>query len=55
MQTVTMSFNIDEAIYEDAKKILDSIGISMEEAINLFFKAVIAKTACRFRFQKNWN
>lgn len=48
MQTVTMSFNIDEAIYEDAKKILDSIGISMEEAINLFFKAVIAKNGMPF-------
>ena len=48
MQTVTMSFNIDEAIYKDAKKILDSIGISMEKAINLFFKAVIAKNGLPF-------
>lgn len=41
MQTVTMSFNVDKVIYEDAKTILDTIGITMEEAINLFFKAVI--------------
>ena len=48
VQTITMEFTVDEVIYEDAKKILDSLGITMEEAINLFFKAVIAKNGLPF-------
>lgn len=48
MQTITMSFTVDEVIYEDAKAILDSLGISMEEAINLFLKAVVARKGLPF-------
>ena len=42
MSTITMSFTVEEAIYEDAKAILDSLGISMEEAISLFLNEVVA-------------
>lgn len=48
MQTITMNFTVDEVIYEDAKAILDSLGISMEEAINLFLKAVVARKGLPF-------
>jgi len=48
MSTITTSFTVDEVIYEDAKAILDTLGISMEEAINLFLKAVVARKSLPF-------
>ena len=48
VQTITMSFTVDEVIYEDAKAILDSLGITIEEAINLFLKAVVARKGLPF-------
>lgn len=48
MQTITINFTVDEVIYEDAKVIFDSLGLSVEEAINLFLKAVIARNGLPF-------
>lgn len=42
MEMITMQFTVDADIYEQAKAILDSLGISVEESIMLFFKAVVA-------------
>lgn len=39
---VTVSFEVDSELYEQAKEVLDRIGLTMEEAINLFLKAMVA-------------
>lgn len=41
MEMITMQLTVDADIYEAAKAILDSLGISVEESIVLFFKAVV--------------
>lgn len=42
VEKVTIHFTVNEDIYKRAKEILDSLGITVEDSINLFFKAVIA-------------
>lgn len=39
---VEISFEVDTELYEKAKAILEGLGMTMEEAITLFFKAVVA-------------
>lgn len=48
METMMIHFTLDEDIYHAAKAVLDSLGLSMEEAINLFFKAVVASNGMPF-------
>lgn len=39
---VEVSFEVDAELYEKAKEIIEGLGMTMEEAVTLFFKAVIA-------------
>lgn len=48
MEMIMMQFTVDADIYEQAKAILDSLGISVEESIMLFFKAVVARNDLPF-------
>ena len=41
-ELVEVSFEVDAEIYEEAKVIIEGFGMTMEEAVTLFFKAVIA-------------
>lgn len=42
-ESVILKIQIDAEIYREAKKVLDSIGISVEEATVLFLKEVVAR------------
>lgn len=39
---VEMTFEVEAELYEQAKAIIEGLGMTMDEAITLFFKAVIA-------------
>lgn len=41
-ELVEVSFEVDTELYEKAKEIIEKSGITMDEAVTLFFKAVIA-------------
>lgn len=48
-----MKIQIDAEIYREAKKVLDSIGISVEEAAVLFLKEVVARNGLPFSVSEN--
>ena len=48
-----MKIQIDAEIYREAKKVLDSIGISVEEATVLFLKEVVARKDLPFPVSEN--
>ena len=48
-----MKIQIDADIYREAKKVLDSIGISVEEAAVLFLKEVVARKGLPFQVSEN--
>lgn len=48
-----MKIQIDAEIYREAKKVLDSIGISVEEATFLFLKEVVARNGLPFSVSEN--
>lgn len=48
-----MKIQIDADIYREAKKVLDSIGISVEEATVLFLKEVVARNGLPFSVSEN--
>ena len=50
---VIMKIQIDAEIYREAKKVLDSIGISVEEATVLFLKEVVARNGLPFSVSEN--
>ncbi len=39
---VEVSFEVDAELYEKAKATIEGLGMTMEEAVTLFFKAIIA-------------
>ena len=41
-ELVEVSFEVDAELYEQAKAIVEGLGMTMDEAVTLFFKAVIA-------------
>lgn len=41
-ELVEVSFEVDAELYEKAKEIIEGLGMTMDEAVTLFFKAVIA-------------
>ncbi len=41
-ELVEVTFEVDAELYEQAKTIIEGLGMTMDEAITLFFKAVIA-------------
>lgn len=41
-EVVEVSLEIDAELYEKAKEIIEGLGMTMDEAVTLFFKAVIA-------------
>ena len=48
-----MKIQIDAEIYREAKKVLDSIGISVEEATVLFLKEVVSRKGLPFPVSEN--
>lgn len=48
METVTIEFELDTEIYEKAKAILATFGMTVEEACVLFMKAVVARKGLPF-------
>ena len=52
-EPVIMKIQIDAEIYREAKKVLDSIGISVEEAAVLFLKEVVARNGLPFSVSEN--
>ena len=48
-----MKIQIDAEIYREAKKVLDFIGISVEEATVLFLKEAVARKGLPFPVSKN--
>ena len=48
-----MKIQIDAEIYREAKKVLDSIGISVEEATVLFLKEIVARNGLPFSVSEN--
>ena len=52
-EPVIMKIQIDAEIYREAKKVLDSIGISVEEAAVLFLKEVVARNGMPFPVSEN--
>ena len=52
-EPVIMKIQIDAEIYREAKKVLDSIGISVEEATVLFLKEVVARKGLPFPVSEN--
>lgn len=53
MEPVILKIQIDADIYREAKKVLDSIGISVEEATVLFLKEVVARNGLPFSVSEN--
>lgn len=41
-ELVEVYFEVDAELYEKAKEIIEGLGMTMDEAVTLFFKAVIA-------------
>lgn len=52
-ELVIMKIQIDAEIYREAKKVLDSIGITIEEATILFLKEVVARKGLPFPVSEN--
>ena len=52
-EPVILIIQIDAEIYREAKKVLDSIGISVEEAAVLFLKEVVARKDLPFPVSEN--
>lgn len=52
-EPVIMKIQIDAEIYREAKKVLDSIGITIEEATILFLKEVVARKGLPFPVSEN--
>ena len=52
-EPVILTIQIDAEIYREAKKVLDSIGISVEEATVLFLKEVVARNGLPFPVSEN--
>ena len=52
-EPVIMKIQIDAEIYREAKKVLHSIGISVEEATVLFLKEVVARNGLPFSVSEN--
>ena len=52
-EPVIMKIQIDAEIYREAKKVLDSIGISVEEATVLFLKEEVARNGLPFSVSEN--
>ena len=52
-EPVIMKIQIDAEIYRESKKVLDSIGISVEEATVLFLKEVVARNGMPFPVSEN--
>ena len=48
-----MKIQIHAEIYREAKKVLDSIGISVEEATVLFLKEVVTRKGLPFPVSEN--
>ena len=48
MDTVTIEFELDTELYEKAKAILATFGLTVEEACVLFLKAVVARRGLPF-------
>ncbi len=51
MSTVTINAKIDSDTKEAAKGILNSLGLNMSEAINLFFKQVVYTRSIPFELR----
>lgn len=41
-ELMEVHFEVDAELYEKAKEIIEGLGMTMDEAVTLFFKAVIA-------------
>lgn len=41
-ELVEVTFEVDAELYEQAKTIIEGLGMTMDEAITLFFKAIMA-------------
>lgn len=52
-EPVIMKILIDAEIYREARKVLDSIGITVEEATVLFLKEVVARNGLPFPVSEN--
>ena len=52
-EPVIVKIQIDAEIYREAKIVLDSIGITVEEATVLFLKEVVARKDLPFPVSKN--
>ena len=52
-EPVILKIQIDSEIYREAKKVLDSIGISVEEATVLFLKEVVTRKGLPFPVSEN--
>lgn len=52
-EPVILKIQIDADIYREAKKVLDSIGMSVEEAAVLFLKEVVTRKGLPFPVSEN--
>ena len=52
-EPVIMKILIDAEIYREARKVLDSIGITVEEATVLFLKEIVARNGLPFPVSEN--
>lgn len=52
-ESVIMKIQIDAEIYREARKVLDSIGITVEEATVLFLKEVVTRKGLPFPVSEN--
>ena len=52
-EPVIMIIQIDAEIYREVKRVLDSIGITVEEATVLFLKEVVARKGLPFPVSEN--
>ena len=48
---VEISFEVDAELYAQAKAIIEGLGMTMEEAITLFFRAVVAHGKIPFDYE----
>lgn len=52
-KTATVSMRIDEQTKHDTEEVLQSLGLNMSTAFNMFCKQIVAKQGLPFRVQKS--
>ncbi len=50
MKLVTVQFSVDAALYMEAEAVLARIGLTMEEAVELFLRETVARGAIPFPY-----